>query len=147
MFVGQYRHNIDSKGRISIPVKFRELLAEGYEEKLIVTTDFDQCLVAYPTEEWRLLSEKAKGLPMMQKDVKDWLRAFYSRAVECELDRQGRILIPLTLRDHAKMNRQIILLGMFNKIEIWDQKRWKEKEAQLSKNSEKISETLAGLGF
>ena len=147
VFLGQFQHTIDSKGRVSIPVKFRELLAERYEETLIVTTDLDQCLVAYPVEEWHIIEEKAKTLPMMQKEVKDWLRVFYSRAVECSLDRQGRILVPPSLRDHAKLNRHIMFLGMFNKIEIWDQKRWKEKEVQLSKNAEKISDSLAGLGF
>ena len=147
MFLGQFRHTIDSKGRVSIPVRFRETLAERYEETLIVTTDLDQCLAAYPVEEWRLIVEKAKDLPQMRKEVKDWMRVFYSRAVECPLDRQGRILVPPTLRDQAKLNRQIVMLGMFNKIEVWDLKRWKEKEVQLSQNSEKISEALAELGL
>ena len=147
VFLGQFRHTIDSKGRVSIPVRFRETLAERYEETLIVTTDLDQCLAAYPVEEWRLIVEKAKDLPQMRKEVKDWMRVFYSRAVECPLDRQGRILVPPTLRDQAKLNRQIVMLGMFNKIEVWDLKRWKEKEVQLSQNSEKISEALAELGL
>lgn len=147
MFLGQFQHTIDTKGRVSIPSKFREILSDRYEETLIVTTDLDQCLVGYPIEEWRLIEEKAKGLPMMQQEVKDWLRVFYSRAVECGLDRQGRILIPTPLREYARLQREIVLLGMFNKIELWDQRRWKEKEIQLSKNSEKISEALAGLGL
>ena len=147
MFLGQFQHTIDSKGRVSIPVRFREILAERYEETLIVTTDLDQCLVAYPVEEWRLIVEKAKDLPQMRKEVKDWMRIFYSRAVECPLDRQGRILVPPSLREQSRLNRHIVMLGMFNKIEVWDQKRWKEKEVQLSKNSEKISEALAELGL
>ena len=147
MFIGQYRHTIDSKGRFSIPVRFRDILKERYEDRLIVTSDVDQCLVAYPLEEWRAITEKVRKLPTQQKEVKDWLRVFYSRAVECELDRHGRILIPPPLRENAKLNREIILLGMFSKIEVWDFKRWKEKEAQVSKNSEKISDALAGLGF
>ncbi|HLB95155.1 MAG TPA: division/cell wall cluster transcriptional repressor MraZ [Nitrospiria bacterium] len=147
MFLGQFQHTVDSKGRISIPVKFREILTDRYEEKLIVTTDFDQCLMAFPIEEWGLIEEKAKKLPMMQREVKDWLRSLYSSAEECSLDRQGRILVPSTLRERARLNREIVLLGVRNKIEIWDLKRWKEKESQLSKNSEKISEALAGLGF
>jgi MraZ protein len=148
MFLGQFQHTIDSKGRVSIPVKFRELLAERYEETLIVTTDLDQCLVAYPVEEWRLIVEKAnKNLPQMKPEVKDWMRLYYARAEECTLDRQGRILLPPSLREHAKLNRHVTLLGMFNKIEIWDQKRWKEKEIQVSKNSEKISDALAEFGL
>ncbi len=147
MFLGRFQHTIDSKGRISIPRKLREVLADRYEEKLIVTTDFDPCLVAYPVEEWRLIEEKAKGLPAMQKEVKDWLRFFYSGAVECEPDRQGRILLSPPLREYARLNKDIVMLGMFNKIEIWDAKRWKEKEAQMPKNFEKIGEALSGLGF
>jgi MraZ protein len=147
VFLGQYQHTIDSKGRVSIPVRFREILNDRYEETLIVTTDLDLCLAAYPVEEWRLIIEKAKNLPQMRKEVKDWMRVFYSRAVECALDRQGRILVPPSLREHAKLNRQIVMLGMFNKIEVWDLKRWKEKELQLSKNTEKISDALAELGL
>ena len=147
MFLGQFNHTIDSKGRISIPVRFREILSDQYEEILIVTTDMDQCLVAYPVQEWHHIEEKAKKLPMMQREVKDWLRVFYSRAMECTLDRQGRVLVTPALREHARLNRQIVLLGMVNKIEIWDQKHWREKEIQVSKNSEKISEVLAELGL
>lgn len=147
MFLGRFLHTVDSKGRVSIPMKFREILADRYEEKLIVTTDFDQCLVAYPIEEWRLIEEKAKSLPAMRKEVKEWLRFFYSGAVECGLDRQGRILLSPALREYARLTKEVVMLGMFNKIEIWDAKRWKEKEAQMPKNFEKIGEALAGLGF
>jgi MraZ protein len=99
-------------------------------------------------EEWRLIVEKAnKNLPQMKPEVKDWMRVYYARAEECALDRQGRILLPPSLREHARLNRHVTLLGMFNKIEIWDQKRWKEKEIQVSKNSEKISDALAEFGL
>ena len=147
MFLGRFQHTVDSKGRVSIPRKFREVLADRYEEKLIVTTDLDQCLAAYPMEEWRLIEEKAKQLPSMQKEVKEWLRFFYSGAVECELDRQGRILLSPSLREYARLKKDIVMLGMFKKIEIWDAKRWKEREAQMPKNFEKIGEALAGFGF
>ena len=147
MFLGQFQHTIDSKGRVSIPVKFREYLTDRYEESLVVTSDLDQCLAAYPREEWQLIIEKAKKLPQEQPEVKDWMRVFYSRAVECPLDRQGRVLVPPALREHAKLNRQIILLGLGHKIEVWDLKRWRDKEIQVSKNSEKISKALAELGL
>jgi MraZ protein len=147
MFLGRYEHTVDSKGRVSIPMKFREVLADRYEEKLIVTADFDQCLVAYPISEWQRLQEKAQNLPTMQKEVKDWLRFSYSYATECPLDRQGRVLLTMPLREYARLNKGIVMLGLSNKIEIWDPKRLKEKEAQLPKNFEKIGETLAGLGF
>lgn len=147
MFLGRFQHTVDSKGRVSIPRKFREVLSDRYEDKLIVTTDLDQCLAAYPMEEWRLIEEKAKQLPSMQKEVKDWLRFFYSGAVECELDRQGRILLSPSLREYARLSKDIVMLGMVKKIEIWDAKRWKEKVAKMPENFEKIGEALAGFGF
>jgi len=147
MFLGRYEHTVDSKGRVSIPMKFREVLTDRYEEKLIVTADLDQCLVVYPVSEWQRLQEKAQNLPTMQKEVKDWLRFSYSYATECPLDRQGRILLTTPLREYARLAKSIVMLGLSSKIEIWDPKRLKEKEAQLPKNFEKIGEALAGLGF
>ncbi len=148
MFLGRFVHTLDAKGRVSIPVKFREVLNEHHEESLIVTTELgDPCLVSYPTEEWRLIEEKTKTLPMMRPEVKDWMRFFYSAAVDCPIDRQGRILIPPGLREYAKLSKEVVLIGMYNKFEIWDSKRWKEKETLLPKSFEKISDALAGLGL
>ncbi len=147
MLLGRFLHTIDSKGRLSIPMKFREVLTDRYEEKLIITTDLDPCLVAYPLEEWRLIEEKAKNLPMMQKEVKDFMRFFYSGAVVCGLDRQGRVLLPPSLREYAKLNRDVTLIGMYNKIEIWDTKKWKEQELEAPRSFEKIGQTLANLGL
>jgi MraZ protein len=147
MFLGRFLHTIDTKGRLSIPMKFREVLTDRYEEKLIITTDLDPCLVAYPLEEWRLIEEKTKNLPMMQKEVKDFMRFFYSGAVVCSLDRQGRVLIPPSLREYAKLSRDVTLIGMYNKIEVWDSKKWKEQEIDVPRSFEKIGETLANLGL
>lgn len=147
MFIGQYQHTIDSKGRVSIPVRFRQVLSDRYEETLIVTTDFDQCLVGYPVEEWRQIEEKTRALPMMQKEVKDFLRFFYSGAVECPLDRQGRVLIPSTLRQYATLSKDVVLIGMMSKIEFWGLRQWKEKEGQVNQNAERISAALAELGL
>ncbi|HLG22874.1 MAG TPA: division/cell wall cluster transcriptional repressor MraZ, partial [Candidatus Manganitrophaceae bacterium] len=98
MFLGRFQHAIDSKGRLSIPVKFREVLNSHSNGTVIITTDFDRCLTAYPLQEWNLIAEKVKKLPMMDKGVKNFLRFFYSWASECLLDKQGRILIPPPLR-------------------------------------------------
>lgn len=148
MFLGRFIHTMDAKGRVSVPVKFRESLTERHEDRLIVTTELgDPCLVAYPQDEWRQLEEKTKSLPMMRQEVKDWMRFFYSAAVDCPLDRQGRILVPPALREYAKLTKEVVLIGMFNKVEIWDSKKWKEKEGQMPKSFEKISEALAGLGL
>lgn len=147
MFIGLFHHTIDAKGRVSIPVRFRQLLTDRYEETLIVTTDVDQCLVGYPIDEWRQVEEKIKTLPMMQKEVKDFLRFFYSSAVECPLDRQGRVLLPAHLRHYAKLNRDVVLIGMMSKIEFWGERQWKEKEGEVNQNAERIGSALAGLGL
>ncbi len=147
MFIGRFQHNIDAKGRVSIPVRFREVLQARFEEHLIVTSDFDGCLVAYPKEEWQTIAEKAKTLPMMQKEVKEFMRFFYSGAVECPLDKQGRILITPELREYAGINKEVILIGMYSKIEIWNIDKWREMEQAASRNSARISESLASLGL
>jgi len=147
VFIGAFHHTLDAKGRVSIPVQFRQVLTDRYEETLIVTSDFDQCLVGYPVEEWRQIEDKMKTLPMMQKEVKDFLRFFYSSAVSCPLDRQGRILLPASLRQYAGLNRDVVLIGMSNKIEVWGERQWKEKTGQVSQNAERISSALAGLGL
>lgn len=150
MFRGRFQHTIDGKGRLSIPVKYREVLTSlnGHVgEVFIVSTDFDLCLIAYPLSEWQQIEEKVKKLPTMDRRVKDFLRFFYSWAVECPLDRQGRILIPPALRDYGNLYRETIIIGMVNKIEIWDLERWKEKEAAFADNADGISEAMANLGM
>jgi|SRR3990172_8081907 len=147
MFIGLFHHTVDAKGRVSVPVRFRQILADRYEETLVVTTDFDGCLVGYPHEEWRQVEEKIKLLPMMQKEVKDFLRFFYASAVECPLDRPGRILLPGHLRHYAKLGRDVVLIGMMNRIEIWDERQWEEKQGQVNQNAERISAALTGLGL
>jgi len=147
VFIGSFHHTLDAKGRVSIPVQFRQVLTDRYEETLIITSDFDLCLVGYPVEEWRQIEEKMKTLPMMQKEVKDFLRFFYSSAVASPLDRQGRILLPAPLRQYAGLNRDVVMIGMSNKIEIWGERQWKEKTGQVSQNAERISAALAGLGL
>jgi|SRR5579863_1697612 len=152
MFRGRFQHTFDSKGRVSIPAKFREALSSSNgngsaPEILIVSTDFDHCLVAFPLHAWNQFEAKLKTLPAMDSGVKDFLRFFYSWAVECPLDRQGRILIPPALRDYAGLYRDTILIGLVNKIEFWDLERWKEKELQFSKQADRISGALASLGL
>ncbi len=130
MFRGRYEHSIDAKGRLSIPAKFRETLSERYEaDRLIVTNHFDGCLVAYPLEEWEALEERAKTLPMLKDAPKTFLRFFISGATDCEIDKQGRILLQPTLREHAGLEREVIMVGLTNKFEIWDKERWAQTMA------------------
>ncbi len=146
MFRGRFEHTIDPKGRVSIPAKFRELLAEKYDDRLILT-NFDRCLVAYPYEEWRVLEEKMSSLSMIKKEVKTFQRFFISGAVECPIDKLGRILIPLTLRDYAQLERNVVFAGIMKKFEIWSQERWEEEIKRSQEDFEGMSDALANLGI
>ena len=147
MFFGEYRYTLDPKGRVSVPGRLREVLINKYQEVLVVTKDFDQCLVGYPLEEWSRILEKAKSLPMTDPSVKQFSRHVIAAAMECPLDKQGRILVPPNLRTFAKLNKEVVLLGMDYKIEIWDYKQWKEKEEQINQSRVEISSALASLGL
>ncbi len=146
MFRGRHEHTIDPKGRVSIPAKFREVLGKKYDDRLVVT-NFDGCLVAYPYEEWILLEEKASSLSMVKKETRAFMRFFYSSAIECTLDKQGRILIPQTLRDYADLDKEVVLVGQLRKIEIWSKKRWSEEIIKAHENFDEISDVLSELGL
>lgn len=147
MFLGRFQHTIDGKGRLSIPVKFREILNSHSNATVIITTDFDHCLVAYPLQEWALIAERIKKLPMMDTGVKNFLRFFYSWATECLLDKQGRVLIPPALREYASLERDTTVIGVENKFEIWNPQKWQDNETLVSENRGKIAEAMAGLGL
>lgn len=144
VFRGSFEHSVDSKGRVSVPSRFRDIIAERYEGKLVLTMDFDKCIMVYPLEEWERVEEKLRSLPQSQKEVKDYMRYIYSNASECELDKQGRILIPPPLRESARINKGVIVVGMLNKMEIWDKTSW---DARKSQTGEKIGEVLSTLGL
>jgi MraZ protein len=146
MFRGRFEHAIDPKGRVSIPSKFREILVKKYDERLVVT-NFDGCLVAYPYEEWVQLEEKASSLSMVKKETRAFMRFFYSSAIECTLDKQGRILIPQTLRDYADLEKEVVLVGQLRKIEIWSRKRWGEEIVKAHENFDEISDVLSEFGL
>lgn len=146
MFRGRFEHTIDPKGRISIPSRFREVLRERYDERLIVT-NLDGCLVAYPFKEWEVLEQKASQLSMFKKEVKAFLRFFYSGATECAIDKLGRILIPPVLRDYAELEKEVVLVGALKKIEIWSKGRWDRVIAKSPEDFDDISDVLAGLGL
>ena len=118
MFRGSFEHTVDSKGRVSVPSRFREIIAERYEGKLVLTMDFDKCITVYPLEEWERFEEKVRQLPQMQKEVKDFMRTVFSTATECELDKQGRILIPPALRAGAGISKSVMVVGIIGKMEI-----------------------------
>lgn len=144
MFRGSFEHSVDSKGRVSVPSRFREIIAERYEGRLVLTMDYDKCVMAYPLEEWERVEEKIKALPQSQREVRDYMRYVFSNAAECELDKQGRILIPPALREGARINKGVMVVGMLNKMEIWDRSSW---EARKSQTGDKIGEVLSTLGL
>lgn len=133
MFLGRFEHAMDQKGRVSIPARFREAIRDRYRDRLILTNE-DRCLVLYPEEEWQKLMEKLAALPQMKSDVKAFQRFFVSGACECSIDKQGRVLIPPTLRQYGGLRKEIVFVGMQTKIEIWDRERWSE-EIERSKAS------------
>ncbi|WP_053219770.1 division/cell wall cluster transcriptional repressor MraZ [Virgibacillus senegalensis] len=120
MFMGEFQHNIDTKGRIIVPAKFRE----GLGDTFVLTRGLDQCLFAYPMDEWGLLEEKLKKLPLTKKDARAFTRFFFSGAVECEVDKQGRINIPAPLRKYAGLEKGCVVIGVSNRIEFWSDSEW-----------------------
>ena len=146
MFRGRYEHTLDSKGRISIPSKFREILTEEYDNQLVIT-NFDHCLVAFPQQEWSNLEQKMGSLSLMKREARTFLRFFYSSGIDCAIDKQGRLLIPQALRDYASIRKEVVLVGEGKKIEIWSKERWEEEFRRSQENFEQISDTLAALGL
>ncbi len=146
MFRGRFEHTIDPKGRISIPAKFRELLSEKYDDRIVIT-NFDRCLVAFPFEEWRNVEDKISSLSMVKKEVKAFQRFFISGAAECPIDKLGRVLIPPTLRDYALLEKDVVFAGMGKMFEIWSRQRWTEEIKRAEENFEGMRESLASLGI
>lgn len=143
-FCGEHHYNLDAKGRLSIPAEIRKVLADNYEEKVILTKDpVEGYLVAYPLEVWREHEEKVQKLPSTNLAAKKYVRLVFSAAVECELDKQGRILLPPSLRDYAGLSREAVVVGAFNKIEIWDKERYQQNNVI----SQGEMEDLAKLGI
>jgi MraZ protein len=130
------------KGRIRIPPRFRDVLRDRYDDRLVVT-NLDRCLIAYPLPEWERIEEKLGGLSLVRQDVKAFQRFFLSGATECSFDRQGRILIPQTLRDHARLEREVVLAGMTRSFEIWSKPLWEEEIKRAHEDFSQITATLA----
>ena len=143
MFIGEYSHNLDIKGRMAVPVKFRDRLSGG----IIITRGLDQCLFLYPKNEWDILAEKLTKLPLSQANSRAFVRLMLAGAMDLTLDTQGRILIPDYLRSYAKLKKQAIVAGLYNRIEIWDAESWKQYKNKTEASSEEIAEKLGELGI
>ena len=140
MFMGEYQHIIDDKGRVIMPSRFREDL--GYN--FIMTKGLDNCLFVYPKDEWMVLEEKLRQLPLTNREARAFVRFFFAGATECILDKQGRVLIPSNLREHAKLNKDAVIIGVSTRIEIWDKEEWVAYNEDDSLSYENIAERMAG---
>lgn len=134
---------MDAKGRVIIPSKFRE----GLGEKFIVTKGLDNCLFAYSSEEWSNLETKLKSLPFTDKDVRAFVRFFFAGASECEMDKQGRILLPQNLREYAGLEKDVYVIGVSTRVEIWDKTKWEDYSGDENMSAENIAEKMAMLGI
>ncbi len=140
MFMGEYHHNIDEKGRMIVPAKFREHLGSTF----IVTRGLDRCLFVYPEVEWRKLEERLKSLPLTKKDARAFSRFFFSGATECELDKQGRVNIAPPLRAYAQLEKECVVIGVSNRVEIWSKQIWEQYVSQSEQSFSEIAENLEG---
>lgn len=146
MFRGRFEHTIDTKGRLSVPAHFREVLSTHFDERLVIT-NFDGCLWAYPVVEWLAVEQKIAGLPQFKEEVKALQRVFVSGATECPIDKAGRILLPPTLRDYAGIVKDVVLVGMTRRIELWARERWVTVFSGAQSALTEMGEKLAELGL
>jgi len=143
MLSGDFNHSIDAKGRLIIPAKFRDALGENF----VITKGMDDCLFVYPTDEWKVLEEKIKTLPLTNKSARDFKRFMLGSAVEGVLDKQGRVLIPPSLREFASLEKEVVLVGVLDKVEIWDKAKWDASNAEVEENIEDITSNMEELGW
>lgn len=141
MFMGEYNHTIDTKGRIIIPSKFRDTLGDDF----VITKGLDGCLFVYDKTEWQVFEEKLKSLPLTNKDARQFVRFFLAGAALVEVDKQGRVLIPLVLREFAGIEKDTVLIGVGSRIEIWSKEKWNDVDS--FDDMEQIAEHMAELGL
>jgi MraZ protein len=142
MFIGEYQHAVDNKNRMIIPSKFRDSLGDGF----VLTKGLDGCLYAYTMEEWKVMEEKLKKLPLTNKDARAFVRFFFSGANEIDIDKQGRALIPQNLLEYAGIKKEIISIGVSTRIEIWGKEKWEDYNSQ-NIDYDAIAEKMSELGI
>jgi len=142
MFIGEYNHNLDEKGRLAVPVKFRKMLEKG----AVVTKGLDSCLFLYTIEEWKILAEKLSRLPISQSNTRAFSRLMLAGAMDVQIDKQGRIVLPDYLRKYADLKKKVIINGLYNRLEIWDEGKWDAYKVKTEKESDAIAEKLGELG-
>lgn len=143
MLMGEYEHSIDAKGRVILPADFRETLGDQF----VITKGLDTCLFVYAQEEWDKLSQKLRQLPLSKPEARAFVRFFFSGARTVECDKQGRFLMPGTLRSYAKLEKDAVLLGVSNRIEVWSKAEWERYNNEITPMVTKLAETLEDLGI
>jgi MraZ protein len=143
MLLGEFRHNLDTKGRVAIPAKFKDKLLPG----AIITRGLDNCLFVFASKEWEVLAQRIIALPLAQANSRAFARLMLAGAADVELDGQGRILIPDYLRRYADLKKEVVVAGLYNRVEIWDGARWEEYKRKTEGASDEIAEKLGELGI
>ncbi|MDR2736751.1 MAG: division/cell wall cluster transcriptional repressor MraZ [Gracilibacteraceae bacterium] len=143
MFMGEHLHTVDDKGRIIIPAKFRDELGERF----VVTKGLDKCLFVFPHSEWLNFQNKLKTLPISQPQAREFVRFFCAGAAECDIDKQGRVLLPGNLKQHARLEKDAVVVGVMNRVEIWSQSLWEAYLQGAEENSDERAQTMADLGI
>ena len=147
-FSGKYYYTVDLKGRIIVPAPFREMLSSNYSSKLYITNaPFDKCLYIYPLEEWNKLQDQVRTKPRSDEAIRFFMRRVIASAVEVEMDKQGRILVPVALREDAHINSNVVLAGQIERIELWDRSEWDDLFDPENIDRKSIEEKLAGYGL
>lgn len=141
MFMGEYNHTVDTKGRLIVPSKFRDQLGDEF----VVTKGLDGCLFVYSKEEWNNIEEKFRNVSLTTKDARKFARFFFAGAANCEVDKQGRILLPAVLREYAGIEKDVVSVGVFNRVEIWDKQKWQDSNTY--DDMDEVAEHMAELGL
>ena len=141
MFMGEYNHTVDTKGRLIVPSKFREQLGDEF----VVTKGLDGCLFVYSKSEWENIEEKFRNVPLTTKDARKFARFFFAGAASCEVDKQGRILLPAHLREFAGLEKDVVLVGVGSRVEIWSKDKWEAMNSDA--DMDEITGAMEGLGL
>jgi len=145
MFYGEYEHSLDKKGRIILPSKFRSAMKEHYVEKMFLTRGLDECIFVFSEEEWKSQEARFRAIPFTKSEGRKFNRLYFSGAIDIIPDKQGRILIPRYLKDYARIKRDVVILGVSNRIEIWSKEKWEEFYRTSKESFEEVAENLVNL--
>ena len=143
MLIGEYEHSLDAKGRLIMPAKLKDALSE----KFVITKGLDGCLFVYSQSEWKNFEEKLRTFPLTNKDARALMRFFLAGAMECEIDKQGRFLIAGNLREFAGLEKEVVIIGVLTKIEIWSKEKWLKYSEEENKSADEIAEKITDLGI